>query len=373
MIRYFYLSICLCLFVFCMGSSTEKLTQIQKKISQNKQALYRKKTAQKKVQQSIGALSKQLKISELTIKKTKSLYEKVIQEHETSKQKLLEIKKDYQKNNALLSKQLVYIFKHKPMGFLDILLSPSKADFFAPYVFDKMIDHNLKLIEKSQKQYKNLLTFETKHRERTKKIETFKQSILDKERELAQKKQDKQRYYKQLSKQITHIENKNSELLKSSKEITRLLQKRATKGRKYYGTGLFIKPVKGWISSQYGMRKHPLFKRKIHHNGIDFAAPKGYKIIASDSGYVLVAGKQKKYKGYGNITIIDHGVRKKDSKRISTVYAHQSRILVKAGDFVKKGDVIGWVGATGYVTGPHLHFELRENGEPCNPMPYLDL
>ena len=116
---------------------------------------------------------------------------------------------------------------------------------------------------------------------------------------------------------------------------------------------------------------HPIFRRRIHHNGVDFGAPSGARIRAAESGYVIVAGEKSEYHGYGRITVIDHGRRKSDGKRISSVYAHQSRIFVKAGDLVKQGDEIGAVGSTGYATGPHLHFEVREDGVPVDPMRYL--
>ena len=87
---------------------------------------------------------------------------------------------------------------------------------------------------------------------------------------------------------------------------------------------------------------------------------------------MIVAGTHKRYRGYGKVTVIDHGKRNKDGKRISTLYAHQSRIMIKKGDYVKKGDEIGWVGSTGFATGPHLHFEMRVNGRPVDPLKFIN-
>jgi murein DD-endopeptidase MepM/ murein hydrolase activator NlpD len=122
------------------------------------------------------------------------------------------------------------------------------------------------------------------------------------------------------------------------------------------GTGRFIWPVNGTFTSPFGMRWGRL------HAGIDIAAPSGTGIRAADSGTVQIASW---YGGYGNYTCIGHG------GGISTCYGHQSSIGVSVGQNVSQGQVIGAVGSTGHSTGPHLHFEVRINGSPVDPMGYL--
>lgn len=123
-----------------------------------------------------------------------------------------------------------------------------------------------------------------------------------------------------------------------------------------HGTGRFIYPVNGTFTSPFGMRWGRL------HAGVDLAASSGTPIRAADGGTVRYAGWMD---GYGNYTCIQH------SSSISTCYGHQSSIGVSVGQSVTQGQVIGAVGNTGHSTGPHLHFEVRINGTPVDPMGYL--
>lgn len=122
-------------------------------------------------------------------------------------------------------------------------------------------------------------------------------------------------------------------------------------------------PVAGSVSSPFGFRVHPISGVRKLHTGIDMSAGSGVKIVAAGNGVVILASW---YGGYGNAVVIDHGAG------LSTLYAHQSKLAVSVGQSVSDGEVIGYVGSTGYSTGPHLHFETREFGTPVDPMPFLN-
>jgi murein DD-endopeptidase MepM/ murein hydrolase activator NlpD len=125
-------------------------------------------------------------------------------------------------------------------------------------------------------------------------------------------------------------------------------------------------PVRGWKSSDYGMRYDPYYRVWQLHAGADFAAGGGTPIHAAAAGRVVRAGYNG---GYGNYTCISHGRYK--GRNLSTCYGHQSRMLVHVGERVRRGEIIGRVGTTGASTGYHLHFEVRVSGSPRNPLRYL--
>lgn len=121
-------------------------------------------------------------------------------------------------------------------------------------------------------------------------------------------------------------------------------------------------PTDTSMTSGFGPRIHPIFGDVRMHTGVDYGANDGDPIRAAGDGTVVWAGWRG---GYGNVVVVDHG------KRLATLYAHQSRMAVSAGQPVLRGQVIGFVGSTGFSTGPHLHFETRELGTPVDPQTYL--
>jgi murein DD-endopeptidase MepM/ murein hydrolase activator NlpD len=121
-------------------------------------------------------------------------------------------------------------------------------------------------------------------------------------------------------------------------------------------------PARGWVTSDFGQRLDPYTADRVMHAGMDIAAPHGKEVFAPSDGTVVFSGLEG---GYGNVIVIDHGYG------IKTRYGHLAKLLVKAGDRVKRGSHIAAVGNTGRSTGPHLHYEVRVNGIPQNPRKFI--
>jgi murein DD-endopeptidase MepM/ murein hydrolase activator NlpD len=178
-----------------------------------------------------------------------------------------------------------------------------------------------------------------------------RQALLDAKETLLAEVEDKEAYYSALQDQ-----------LEAESEEFRALLAGGSSGPLPTGGGQLLWPTAGAVTSGYGYRTHPIFGDQRLHTGIDIGGGYGNPVVAADTGTVSYVGVMS---GYGNVIIIDHG------GGLATTYNHLSEQHVSSGSTVQRGTTIGAVGCTGYCTGPHLHFEVRVNGSPVDPMPYL--
>ena len=153
---------------------------------------------------------------------------------------------------------------------------------------------------------------------------------------------------------------------KAAEEQQRMAEEEARQreAAQVVGTGAFTWPVPGYtyVTSRFGFRIHPITGARKSHNGIDISADSGTVIVAADGGTVTKAAV---YSGYGNCVILDH-----DNGYV-TLYGHLSAFAVSEGDAVSRGQTIGYVGSTGFSTGPHCHFEIWSQGGRIDPEPFF--
>jgi murein DD-endopeptidase MepM/ murein hydrolase activator NlpD len=165
------------------------------------------------------------------------------------------------------------------------------------------------------------------------------------------------------NKKLDNISSKLLILDQSYAQLTKLAKNR----KEMLATVPAIQPISNkdlkQLSSGFGYRLHPIYKQMQLHTGIDFTAPTGTDIYATGDGVVM--GKDPNGSGYGNHVIINHGYGYK------TLYGHMSKVLVKPGQKIKRGELIGKVGSTGQSTAPHLHYEVMKDGKKINPINFF--
>ena len=276
----------------------------------------------------------------------------------------------YKKQKDLLDARLVEIYEAGDTNYLEIVLGArSISDFFATYyIVSELASYDIELLEFVE--------------EKKNEIEQDKNKIYDKRTELENKERTasktkialsntrvlRQNYISKLSQEEqelqAQIDEYNAQINSIETEI-RSLAKTINFGEDYSG-GPMQWPIPGHytITSNYGMRVHPITGVYKLHTGVDISASMGTEFTAIANGVVV---KAEYNSAYGNMVIIDHG------GGVQTLYAHGSEIVATLGQVVNAGDVILKVGSTGYSTGPHAHFEVRVNGNPMNPLDYVSI
>jgi murein DD-endopeptidase MepM/ murein hydrolase activator NlpD len=358
--------------LFAEFSKEDQLENINKQISENRSKIQEKLREKAQEERQLSVLNRELRFTELSLRKTRQDLNYTQTREKEARDLLEKTESEFAQLQGTFTKRIRGIYQHQQLGPLDFIFAPAQETSIVEsmYYFDQILAKDVSLLGDLRKKQNQLKRERSRLERQIERIAELREDVANKEKLLSVKSRQQSSVVETLQSQIKRMEQQNRALEQSSSQITNALRRMGSKGTGFYGLGYFIKPTSGWISSSFGSRRHPIFKRTIHHNGTDFAAPSGTKIVAGDSGYVVVAGEKPEYRGYGKITIIDHGTNKQGI-RVSSVYAHQSRILVQEGQFVHQGQEIGWVGSTGYSTGPHLHFEVRHNGSPVNPMNYM--
>ena len=309
-----------------------------------------------------------------TLDQVNSQYEELQQKVAESEAQLQEAQEKYDKKLNLLKSRLVAIYKNGETKYLDVLMnSKSIIDFVSKYyaiqriaeIDSQTIDELEQTKQELEKIYNELE--EDKAQMKIAKVEAEKQTVvLTNTRTVYEnQKNSLSESEKQLNAQIETYKKQQEEL----ENLIQYTINGSTYELKYSG-GVMIWPTleSSYITSPYGSRLHPIQGVIKNHDGIDIGGSTGDPVYAAADGIIIYSAFNTG--GYGNMVMIDHGLNSEGVK-IVTLYAHGDKLLKSVGETVKQGDVIMEMGSTGNSTGPHVHFEVRENGSHVDPKNYL--
>ncbi len=265
-----------------------------------------------------------------------------------------------------LSKRLRSIYMQKAESPVSALMASRSLGDLAvrKSVLERVALADRTLFEEFRVKAASVATKKKRQDEVVRKIAQLVDRQKDYKSELYGAKLKKKGYLSELNERADDLTEQYAALDRESDSIASQIQafQARSGGNSVPFRGGLSRPVRGRITSGFGMRFHPVLKRSRLHAGVDFGAPTGTPITAAAAGVVISSGYRG---GYGYAVVIDHG------GGVSTLYGHASRLFVSAGQRVTRGQKIAAVGSTGLSTGPHLHFEVRVNGKPVNPMSRL--
>ncbi len=360
------LLLCLTMGSVSFGQSA-KLEKQQKENSKKADALWRivgeLKQDAKEISVVIEQIDKRIEAKEAQIAGIDAQLQTAQQKLSDSEEEKKQLEQKVGEHKLRLSERARTLYMQGELSYMDVMFNVADFGelvdrmFFVQTILeqDQLIVTETKAAQAELEQKVKAMAYQIEEIEKI-------QVNLEEERKNLQRLSDEQRNTNEaIDKDIATYVKEIREIEEANKRIMRDLAAIARdKSRSFDGEwkGTFAKPCKGTITSPYGMRVHPVYKRRRMHTGVDIGAPKGTTIKAAGGGKVIIA---KYYGGYGNTVIIDHGNNR------TTLYGHMSKITIKEGAAVAQGDKIGEVGSTGISTGNHCHFEVRIKGEPVDP------
>ena len=346
----------------------EELYDIQSEIKRTEERISTVRGQEQSLSRELENLERRLAQARRELAEIQKELENTEEFIRVTNEELLEAENDLKEKIELLCSRLRALYENGSVTYLEVLLGSASFNEFLSRVdmMQDIIGQDVELMEMIQQKKDEI---EAKKEE----LEKKKEELIRLEKEADSKKQQleadtarREQLLAELEQERKAYETALDELEETSKQIEDMIRRlqmeqsgsaQTSPGQMHWPTG------PSWrISSPFGNRVHPILGSTRFHSGIDMAAPHGQPVYAAAPGKVIFSGVQG---GYGNTVIIDHG------GGISTLYAHNSTLTVSVGEFVSKGQMIARIGSTGLSTGPHVHFEVRVDGAPQDPMNWL--
>jgi len=347
------------------ASAESTLATIQRQLAERRRALTQTKAEEHQALAQLSWAQERFERAEVSLRQTTGALVGTRRAVAQATESLQAVAAQLKTHETLMGARLRAFYEHGPLGYLDVVLGATDfRDFVSrSYLLGVIVNRDVQLYQQvaSERQQRDQVRTTLAQQEQHLVVEQQHWLVSrDQTQRLAAERRD---LVARVRAQRAAQEEAIRELELESVRITAIIRQ-ASHGRRLGPVltlrgGALLWPVPGRISSGYGWRVHPIFGTREFHTGIDIAAPWGTPIEAAAPGTVLFTGWMR---GYGMLVILDHG------NGLSTTYSHLSSYGVHVGEYVDRGQVIARIGSTGWSTGPHLFFEVREDGQPVNPL-----
>ncbi len=345
--------------------------QLQQQLRSNQEAIQQLQQQESTARQQMGVIRNSIESTNTRIADNEYRLQQAQRSLEQAQQQLEAMEVNLRRQQAGTAARLRYLQRQGAERWWALLLSSQDLNEF----FDRrhqlhlLIEADRTLIAQMQETTRQIDAQRIALERQRNEIALIIQELAAQRNQLQQQAIAHEEMIGRITNQRAAYEAAQQRLEADSGRLTSLIQQLIAEqtrasggGDPVQGTGRLVRPVGGPVTSGFGWRIHPVYGTRRLHAGIDFGVATGTSVQAADRGTVIFAGW---YGAYGNTVIINHG------GGLTTLYAHNSRVLVGQGQQMQRGQVVAASGSTGLSTGPHVHFEVRVNGQPVDPARYL--
>lgn len=320
------------------------------------------------VSERLRQIQEELRVATAEYREVKGQLDSVEDKISDNTELLQKTEADLKVKNKKLQQRVRDIYINGQISYVDVLFGAKDfADLMTRMdVLKRIIKHDYDLIMKVKEEKATVENTRAQLEKDKAEAEVLVADAQAKKAKVEDKESEQQVLLDQAIYDRDTSERMYEEIMAASQEVANMIRRSQMSSAGYSGApagaGGMIWPISGPITSEFGWRTHPIFGTARFHSGLDIGGDYGMPIYAAAGGTVIYAGW---ISGYGNAVIIDHG------GGVTTLYGHNDSLNVSEGENVAQGQVIAMCGSTGNSTGPHCHFEVRENGEPVSPYGYL--
>ena len=342
----------------------EELGQIQRRLDAERQRLDRTRHRERRVSDEIQRLDRRLEATEARLGRLSTDLQRTRQRAEAAASALARAEMALARRRTVLAGRLRDVNRYGRAGYLDVVLGASSFPEFvtSARLVSAVVRSDARLIQSYTEDRDRVASLREDLQAQRQRLQALVRENEERRKQLAEQVAAKRDVLDAIVRERAAAEQAVKDLEEDSNALEALIQ-RLQGGMgptARWSMSAITWPLRGQITSRFGFRRHPIFRLRQFHQGVDVSAPVGNPVRVAFGGMVLFAGW---FGGYGKLVVVAHG------DGYSTLYGHLSGIDVTVGQQVTRGQVVGRVGSTGYSTGPHLHFEIRHNGKPINPQP----